>query len=314
MADLRISSGTPHDTAAATAPHDADDGDSDDFESLDDVPPPRLSRGDTDSSQGGGGGPTPHPFLRTSSSTVDEKVDDWVRESRHRLVADASTDAAQDLSRALILYKPVQPSGDEGHEGGGDGEGGGGPTPSPRTGGDGGDEINSAAAGAGSPGNARERTLARNGQCAGSGTAEGSSGPAGGGGGGSAHVNGLHSPPASLFGPPRGLCTAVSGGDDAGGAVLHAGEARGGVTADEMELDGAREEGDGPGQWDQFPVPEQPELSRVGSTRGAPTPELTPEWVARVRASSRMKGQDPGEIGVGPGSKSSLPTERWVNW
>lgn len=279
MADLHISSSTPHDSAtAATSAHDAN-GDSDDLESLDDVPSPRLSRGDTDGSQGGGGGPTPHPFLRTASSTVDEKVDDWVRESRHRLVADASTNAVPDLSRALILYKPVQSSGGEGHEGGGDGEGGGGPTPSPRTGGDGGDEITAAGAGSGI---AREHPLPRNEQCAGSSTAEGSSGPAGSGGGGSAHVNGF--PSANLFRQPRGLCTAVSGGDDAGGAVFYGGEARGGVSADEMELDGAREEGGGEGQqWLQFP--DQPGLSRVGSTRGAPTPELTPEWVARARVS-----------------------------
>ena len=278
MADLHISNGAPH---GATATHDADeDEDNVDLESLDDVPGPRLSWDDTDGSQGAGGGPTPHPFLRTASSNVDEKVDDWVRESRHRLVADASANAAPDLSRALILYKPVQSSGGESDEEGGGGEGGGDPTPSPQTGGDGGNEITT---GVGSENTRGRPCLGRNEQCAGSGTAEGSSGPAGGGGGGSAHVNGLHSRAAGLFAAPRGLCTAVSGGDDAGGTVFYSGSARGGASADEMELDGAKEEGGAQAQWVEFP--EEPGLSRVGSTRGAPTPELTPEWVAQARVS-----------------------------
>ncbi|CAN0175607.1 unnamed protein product, partial [Hapterophycus canaliculatus] len=94
-----------------------------------------LSDSDSDNAGGGpagaaGGPPTPHPFLRSASSAADEKLDDWVRTTRHRMLADASVNSAPDLCRALILYKPVGPTalstasnaatteGEEGGEGG----------------------------------------------------------------------------------------------------------------------------------------------------------------------------------------------------
>lgn len=204
-----------------------------------------------------GGPPTPHPFVRSASSAVDEKLDDWVRTSRHRMLADASVNSAPDLCRALILYKPVTAlaasasGGAAPAEGGGgpasadsdddDGEGGGDPTPSPQSGGDGGGETAPSAAARLRVMAAGFRAIAARGvepismQSAGSSTAE-ATGFTGGGkrttGQSHVYVNGVmndhahdrhhhHRVAGSLFGRlPRGLCTAESGGDDAGGTTL----------------------------------------------------------------------------------------------
>lgn len=296
-----------------------------------------LSDSDSDNAGGGpagaagGGPPTPHPFLRSASSAADEKVDDWVRTSRHRMLADASVNSAPDLCRALILYKPVGPSVPstaseaattcEGEDG--DGEGGGDPTPSPQAGGDGGGEI-APAVGAGlgaTKRGAEQRGPDGSEQSAGSSTAE-AAGFTGGGGRtdqpnsyGNGHTN--QRVAGSLFAPrSRGLCTTQSGGDAAGGArvvrdsnssssgMLLAREesvemmqarsdsdvdraaAAAASSTDAMEMDAAGDEGVGGNResWDMAP-PEAPVLTRVGTSRGAPTPELTPERAAWARVS-----------------------------
>lgn len=320
--------------------------------------PNAVGKGDADATaEASGGPPTPHPFIRSASTVVDEKVDDWVRTSRHRLLADASVNSAPDICRALILYKPVTalpPSVTDGAapaEGGGgpaiadgegdDGEGGGDPTPSPQSGGDGGGETApSAAAAAGLRAMAARGGEQRSAQCAGNSTAE----AAGFTGGGERttgqshgyasgvtndhhHANGRHHHhhrvAGSLFGPlPRGLCTAQSGGDDAGGRMLmrndsSASTLTGGMgsgamvatrddgdvgrgrapapaaSVDAMDMDAAGDEGaggaGGGGEGDlgslESEPPQPPVLTRVGTSRGVPTPDLTAERVswARVR-------------------------------
>lgn len=316
--------------------------------------PQAPGEGDVDAAtEASGGPPTPHPIIRSASSMVDEKVDDWVRTSRHRMLADASVNSAPDLCRALILYKPVTalpPSISDGAasaEGGGgaavaegdgdDGEGGGDPTPSPQSEGDGGGET---APFAGAP--AGLRAMAARGveqsstQSAGSSTAE----AAGFTGGGERttgqshgypsgvtndhHTNGRHHHhrvAGSLFGTlPRGLCTAQSGGDDAGGTMLmrndssasmlsgvedsgatvatrddgNVGRGRVPVQAasvDAMDMDAGGDQGAGGAGGEgvlaslESEPPEPPVLTRVGTSRGVPTPDLTAERVswARVR-------------------------------
>lgn len=275
------------------------------------------SSSDDGEASAAGGPPTPHPFLRSESSNVDEKVDDWVRSSRHRMLADASVNSAPDLCRALILYKPVVPlaapgssgSGAESpaeDEGGGGGEGVGDPTPSPQTGGDDGGETApsaaaAAAAGLGAIGRGGGRSSE---QSAGSSTAEAAGLPGGGGRIGrldNGYANGQHHHrvAGSLFGSsPPGLCTAQSGGDDAGGGMLMREDSEVGAggslapaaSVDEMDMDAGDEEGgagasDGESSlasWNRRP-PEPPTLTRAGRSRGAPTPDLTPERAAWAR-------------------------------
>ncbi|CAM9507529.1 unnamed protein product [Ectocarpus fasciculatus] len=332
------------------------------------------------SSSVGGGPPTPHPFLRSTSSAVDEKVDDWVRTSRHRMLADASVNSAPDLCRALIPYRPVAglappsaaPGADstedeEGRASGYDsGEAGGDPTPSPQAGGDGGgDTAPAAATGAG----LGAVMLGGEGGCeqsAGSSTAE-AAGFAGTGGRTGSHSHGYandsggeagsdqgqgrnhhhhHHVAGSLFGPPpRGLCTAQSGGDDAGGALMMRDDSssssaaamredseaamrlrdgddggRGGgvlpasaataaaaaAGADAMDMDGT----------DMAP-PDPLPLSRIGSSRGAPTPELTPERAAWARAAPQRRREargedDPDEIAGATNARPPLTAQSWA--
>lgn len=280
MADVHLSTGKPLDSMGAlpalTTANGEDEGD-DDLDLLDDAPAPMLSRGATNDGSGAGGRPMPHPFRRSASSTVDAKVDDWVRTSRQRLLADASVDHSPAKCRALIVYKPLPLAGVEGDEaGGGCGEGGleggGDPTPSPRTCGDDGGET---AVGS------RAQASARSEQCPGSSTAEATGST--GGGESNGHVDGGRAP-GSFLASPRGLCTAPSGGDDAGGAMSDASE-RGGGSADSMEMAMDGDEEDGVAPWQGAQPPELPALTRVGTSRGAPTPTLTPEWAAQARVS-----------------------------
>lgn len=293
-----------------------------------------------DTSSTGGGPPTPHPFLRSTSSAVDEKVDDWVRQSRHRLLADASVNSAPDLCRALIPYQPVAgsaPSSAPGADSAGDekdrasgydsGEAGGDPTPSPQTGGDGGgDTAPAAAAGAGLGAImlGGERGCE---QSAGSSTAEaagftGAGGRTGshsndnGGGDGSGlgkgrnhHHHHHHHVSGSLFGPPpRGLCTAQSGGDDAGGALIMRDDSSAAAMREDSEAAMRLRDGDAGGRGSgvlpaaagadamdmdgtDMEAPDPVPLSRIGSSRGAPTPELTPERAAWARVSGFEYGE-----------------------
>lgn len=274
-----------------------DDSDLDfDLDSLDDEPAPRLSRGNTNSrvitdpTSGASANPPTHPFLRKASSSVDEKVDDWIRTSRHRLLADASVDGAPDLCRALVVYKAVGPAGaqtdtDEAGGGGGGGcggsrgEAGGDPTPSPMAGSDSGDGI--AVAGAGT---ARARGAAKKEQFAGSSTAE-ATGSTGGGGGRNGDANSRQR--AASHGL-AGLCVSPSGGDDAGGAMSDRSDATGKGLADEMEVDAATEGAEVLEPFSDDQPDELPGLTRVGTSRGIPTPELTPEWAAQARVSSEV--------------------------
>ncbi|CAM9330481.1 unnamed protein product [Ectocarpus sp. 13 AM-2016] len=328
-----------------------------------------------DTSSAGGGPPTPHPFLRSTSSAIDEKVDDWVRTSRHRMLADASINSAPDLCRALIPYQPVAglmpsaPAADsagdeEGRASGYDsGEAGGDPTPSPQAGGDGGGETAPTAAAAASAGLGAVMLGGGRGreQSAGSGTAEaagfaGAGGRTGGhphgyasgngGGGGSDQGKGRnhhrhhhHDVAGSLFGPPpRGLCTAQSGGDDAGGALMMRDDS--GVTSMREDSEAAMrlqdgdagERGDGAlpaaaaasadaeamdmDGTDMAP-PDPIPLSRIGSSRGAPTPELTPERAAWARAAPQRRREargeeDPDEIAGATNARPPLTAQSWA--
>ncbi|CAM9563044.1 unnamed protein product, partial [Ectocarpus sp. 4 AP-2014] len=303
-----------------------------------------------DTSSVGGGPPTPHPFLRSTSSAIDEKVDDWVRTSRHRMLADASVNSAPDLCRALIAYQPVaglMPSAapvadstgdEEGRASGYDsGEAGGDPTPSPQAGGDGGGDTAPTAAATAGAGLGAVMLGGERGceQSAGSSTAE-AAGFAGAGGRTGGHPHGYangnggggrsdqgkgrnhhhhHHVAGSLFGPPpRGLCTAQSGGDDAGGALMMhddsgAASMREGNEAAMIFRDGdAGGRGDGAlpaaaaasadamdmDETDMAP-PDAIPLSRIGSSRGAPTPELTPERAAWARAAPQRRREARGE-------------------
>ena len=78
-----------------------------------------------------------------------------------------------------------------------------------------------------------------------------------------------------------------------------------------MELDEAQEEGHGQAQrWVQFL--EQADLSRVGSSRGAPTPELTPECVARARVSGNFEKESYRVVLDDVGAVSPHLRIRWV--
>lgn len=278
----------------------------------------------------------PHPFKRSVSSPVDEKVEDLLRTSRHRLLADASVGVTPGQCRAITVYNPVLLPGGVATGGEGetscdsDGEAGGDPTPSPGATGNDGDKraavsSSCSSCSSGSPpasslNTARVCSAAGGAgmgmlQCAGSGTAEGvrsgscggdrSQGHSGdrdffsgGGGGGSG-------------GGPRGLQT--------GGGLAHsaADVAAGPMTDDNDEIgDGgaaaslltstagaliavttandAMEDDDIMGTLPG--ISNQPALTRMGTSRGAPTPEITPEWVALARVGywkycSSMRGQ-----------------------
>lgn len=294
---------------------DDDDNDYDDVDLSGHSSAPFLSRRDKTKTP-------PHPFLRqSSSSTVDGKLEDWVRMSRNRLVADASlaNGAAPDRCRALILYKPLpfseglgdnkEGTGSVKNGDGGGGEGGGDPTPSPQTSGSGGDETET---GCGSGGDttttaarARESSTKNKQQWAGIGTAEATT-P----GVGPATVNGVGKGKNGLFGAavgpfgskPLGTCSssisARERGDDGGSGALSLSvpdslpmshvEGNGeqqqalGVTEDAMELDTAVEENCGGDLLEDWNLP-LPVLTRVGTSRGLPTPELTPELAANAR-------------------------------
>lgn len=290
----------------------------------------------------------PHPFKRaaSASSAVDEKVEDWVRSSRHRMLADASMNSSPDLCRALVVYKPLTPplgpsvppaaaaaaeeSGEEDTDE--SGEGGGDPTPSPQTGGDDGGKTAPSAAGRGlgainpNPGG-RRSTFTE--QSAGSSTAEAAVAGAFVGGKARARTktragfaNGFTNSFANSKHHAVGLCTAQSGGDDAGGGTMlfareDSGQMRddgdvgrcGGSSAsvsasasalastdadaDAMDLDAAGDDGVGAGvatvgsaTWEMpppLPPASAPALTRSGTSRGAPTPDLTPERVAWAR-------------------------------
>lgn len=280
MVDVEPSTDTPHDSArpphqpaarttAEGGGHVGDNGD-DDGEYLDIEPSaPPLSLGNSEGKSGAAGGRRFHPLLRAASSSVDDKVDDWVRSSRHRLLADASVDSAPDLCLAMILYKPLPGAAGDGDEDGSGGEGGGDPTPSPRSDGD---ETSVSAA-------RTHKQAAASGveQCAGSGTAE-AKGSTGGGGSSGLAFNGGDGVNGGIFGARNSAaCVAPSGGDDAGGAMSDGSEGE-----DAMDTTTAEDDDSEPGQ----EMPAEPAvLTRMGTSRGAPTPELTPEWAARARVS-----------------------------
>lgn len=283
MVDVDLSTGTPYDSARLAHPRTAsttakggdvyDKGDDDDEDFDDEPPAPPLSRGNSEGSLGTAGGrPTPHPFVRTAScavDAVDDKVDDWVRSSRHRLLADASVDSAPDLCRALILYKPLPRAGVDGEEDGSGGEGGGDPTPPPRSDGDETGVSSSRAHGKAAAVNVE--------QSAGSGTAE-AAGSTGGGGSSGLVFNGGNGVSGGMFGPRHSAaCVAPSGGDDAGGAMSDGSEGE-----DAMDTTTAE---DNDGDLGQEMPAEASVLTRTGTSRGLPTPELTPEWAARARVS-----------------------------
>ncbi|CAM9684072.1 unnamed protein product [Scytosiphon promiscuus] len=302
---------------------------------------------------------TPYTPLRTIAAgnrlapKKQSKVDDWVRTTRHRMLADASVNSAPDLCRALILYKPVGPpapsaasdatthGSEERGEGGG--EGGGDPTPSPQAGGDGGGEtVPSASAAREGAGprvtGAKQGGLGGSEQSAGSSTAEAAGLTGGGGrtgqsgGYGNGHANGGHRRVAgSLFAPvSQRLCTSQSGGDAAEDSVEmmqartdnDAGRAAAAASMDAMEMDAAGDDGSGGngsgmGSWEMAP-PEPPVLTRVGTSRGAPTPELTPERAAWARAATQRRsqghGQDPNELARGPNARPPLTPQAWAQW
>lgn len=298
MADIQLSSSSPSDFARVPPRYDtnvediADDPD-DDLDDLDGTPAPRLSRGTTAGMGSSLGGEVPgilHPFLQQTASTVaDERVDDWIRTSRQRLHADASVDGPSDLCRALILYKPVALA--EGAEEGAVAQGGGDPTHPPQCGGSDGDE---AAAVAGVAGALSPPTPE---QSAGSNPAEAADqkGEAGKGenrrSGHLAVGDRVHSAGAQLK-QSTGLSTASSSRYDTEGAAMSDSDEVGDMLADEMELTAsAAQAGDGNGgreMWrsDDAVVEEVPGLARMGTSRGMPTPELTPEWAAHARVSN----------------------------
>ncbi|CAM9285681.1 unnamed protein product [Ascophyllum nodosum] len=299
MADDRLSSGDEAHTGSPLLPSYVS-VDTDDEDDLDDSPGLMPSRNGVN--EGGDkkadAVPIPLPFRRTAGSTADERVDDWVRMSRQRMLADASVASAPDICRALILYKPLPLPGIEGDEaaGGDSGEGGGDPTPSPKSGGDDGDDAAAPTALAQAP--------ARNEQSAGSSTAEAACPTAGRGAGD------RHDAADSNFGPQQGVCTSPSGADDAGGTMSDRSPG-GNMDGDAMEVTSTGGDDPGPvGAWSVCqPSDRQVDLVRVGSSRGAPTPELTPEWVAQVR----QQAQDAGERAGGPSLKP-LPVEGWRQW
>ncbi|CBJ32125.1 hypothetical protein Esi_0309_0025 [Ectocarpus siliculosus] len=328
-----------------------------------------------DASSAGGGPPTPHPFLRSTSSAIDEKVDDWVRTSRHRMLADASINSAPDLCRALIPYQPVAglmpsaaPAADstgdeEGRTSGYDnGEAGGDPTPSPHAGGNGGGDTAPAAAAAGAGLGAVMLGGGRGcEQSAGSSTAE-AAGFAGAGGRTGGHSHGYtngnggeggsdqgkgrkhlhhhhHDVAGSLFGPPpRGLCTAQSGGDDAGGALMMRDDSGAASMREDSEAAMRLRDGDAGGRGDgtltaaaaaaasadamdmdgtDMAPPDAIPLSRIGSSRGAPTPELTPERAAWARAAPQRRREargeeDPDEIAGATNARPPLTAQSWA--
>ncbi|CAB1114406.1 unnamed protein product [Ectocarpus sp. CCAP 1310/34] len=325
-------------------------------------------------SSAGGGPPTPHPFLRSTSSAIDEKVDDWVRTSRHRMLADASVNSAPDLCRALIPYQPLAglmplaaPAADStGDEEGrasdyDSGEAGGDPTPSPQAGGNGGGDNAPTAAATAGAGLGAVMLRGERGceQSAGSSTAEaagfaGAGGRAGGHLHGYANANGVgggsdqgkgrnHHPPhhhevaGSLLGPPpRGLCTAQSGGDDAGGALMMCDDSGTASMREDSEAAMRLQDGDA-GEWEDGALPaaaaasadamdmdgtdmappDPIPLSRIGSSRGAPTPELTPERAAWARAAPQRKREarseeDPDEIFGATNATPPLTAQSWA--
>lgn len=253
-----------------------DDSDWDPIEDTD-TPAPKLSRGST---HGGTTTPSgsesfsrPHPFHRSSSSPVDEKLEDWVRTSRHRLLADASLVTAPERCRALTVYKPLPMPGVGGEDSEED-EGGGAPTPSPRvsSGNDGDEEAASQETRPQSP--RGERCGA---QCAGSGSAEGAAATGGG------------RNTADLIGQ-RGVQsggTLAHSADDAGGSMSDVWNNEGRVAAaavvDAMDMAPPPQDDYDVSMGPWQGVVAQSVLTRTGTSRGAPTPELTPEWVARAR-------------------------------
>lgn len=213
--------------------------------------------------------PTVLSFRQTLGSVADKRVDDWVRTSRQRMLADVSVASATDVCRALIPYKPLKLSGIEGDEAGGGNEGGGDPTPPPQSGGN--DEDEAAVP------TARAQLPARNEQSAGSSTAEAARATAG------ESAGGRHGASVALFAPPQGICTSPSGADDAGGTMCVIPPRATYGDAMEVASPGDEDAAAG-GPWlPSPPTVEHIDLTRVGSSRGAPTPELTPEWVAQVR-------------------------------
>lgn len=301
-----------------------DTDDEDDTDDFDDSPAPFLSRGDGRKRQENkdGAEQLPHPFKRSNSSAVDDKVDDWVRWSRHRLLADASVGTAPDACRALTVYKPLRLLGDADttsansededgvvESGGGDGgDGGGDPTPSPGATGNYGDQraaISSssssspATAAASAAGGGRRRAGMGAAQIAGSGTAEVTNSGcddnrsyerrAGDGlfGGG---VGGLFGDDSGgLRGLQAGGGFAHSAADIAAGPMTDDDESGDAAVADVLSvstagsfvpsMEDAMEDDD-----DVAMLPNgSTQLTRVGTSRGAPTPEITPEGVALAR-------------------------------
>lgn len=264
MAEDPLSS---HDEAPAGAPltPSNDSVDTDDDDDLDDA------------RKGSRTLPTILSFRQTAGSVADKRVDDWVRTSRQRMQADVSVASATDVCRALIPYKPLKLPGIEGDEAGGGNEGGGDPTPPPQSGGS--DEDEAAVP------TARAQLPARNEQSAGSSTAEAARATAGESAGGrhGESAGGRHGATVALFTPSQGICTSPSGADDAGGTMCVVSPRTTDGDAMEVASPGDEDAAAG-GPWlSGPPTVEQIELTRVGSSRGAPTPELTPEWVAQVR-------------------------------
>lgn len=289
--------------AASTGSEEDDDSD------VDDAPAPFLSRGKyrtgaTLNSLGGGSAQAQHlhPFHRSTTSPVDEKVDDWVRTSRHRLLADVSVGAAPGLCRALTVYKPLsifggRESGDDDEEDDGR-EAGGDPTPSPRASGNGGGEGVAFSSSADSSGVSTKRTLSVTGwgsgnesgndvQTPGIGSSEAAA--TAGGGRNRSHKQFIFGVGSEGRAVQTGGGSAHSAADDAAGRMEDVGESVGaGVVSSMQDLDAmdmvSPADDDSMGLLRDSPI--QPALTRVGTSRGVPTPELTPEWAALARVRS----------------------------
>lgn len=289
-------------------------GTDDDDSDVDDSPAPFLSR----VGSGGKQSQLPHPLKRSATSPVDEKVEDWLRTSRHRLLADASVGAAQDQCRAITVYNPLPLPGGattgEEDEAGGDGEAGGDPTPSPGVTGNDGDEraavsaFCAASSSSGSPAsalNTAQVCSAAGGaglgavQSAGSGTAEAATTGSCGGDRNCGRSGGDHVFRGGGVGP-RGLQTggglAHSAADIAAGPMTDEDDevGNGGATVSSVapttgaliaatSVNDAMEDDEAMGVLPEMST--QPELTRVGTSRGVPTPEITPQWVALARVS-----------------------------
>lgn len=275
MATSSASSSPAPPFSPLTASSDDDDTDLEDLDV--DKPAPRLYRlrKQSRSVKGSGKGQSSlaNVFQRGSASAVDEKVDEMVRSSRHRLLAEASVDSAPDLCRALIVYKPMPLAGSADC---GDGEAGGDPTPAPPS--DSQQDAHEKEVDSSASDDKRSR---RGGgvQYAGSGTSETSATPGG------------ERPGARGRGER---------GSQSGGGVAHSADDGAGVMSDvDLDLDEAEGspapmdvmevttavscEDDGLGPWQGHVTP--PVLTREGTSRGAPTPGLTPELVELARVS-----------------------------